>query len=128
MNNMHKFVWVLQILLALFFLMPGVTKLITPEPELIQKGMLAAGQSALPIRAIGALELLGSAGMILPILLGILPVLTPLAAIGFCLVMAGAGVVHGSKGEYNMLPLLGVVFMATAYVAWYRFTHKPLPS
>ena len=123
---MHKFVWALQILLALFFIVPGVIKIITPKQELVEKKMLAPGDSEVPVRVIGLLEVLGCVGIILPLLLGILPVLTPIAAMGFCFVMAGAVVVHFNKGEYKILPLLVIVFIAAAFVAWYRL--KAIPS
>ena len=118
---MNKFVWALQIILALFFIMPAVAKLATPTATLVEKGMLKPTESQLPIRAIGLLELLGCIGIILPMSIRVAPRLTPIAAVGFCLVMAGAFAVHTSKGEYKILPLLVAVFAAAAFVAWYRF-------
>jgi hypothetical protein len=121
---MNKFIWVLQIVLALFFIMPGVTKIITPKKDLVEKKMLTPDGSVTPIRAIGLMEVLGCLGMILPMWLRIRPVLTPIAAIGFCVVMAGAFAFHSSKGEYKILPLLVIVFIISATVAWYRFKKK----
>jgi len=118
---MDTFVWVLQIALALFFLVPAIMKLKTPKAQLVQQGQLGPGDSATPIRVLGAVEGLGSIGIILPLLLNILPVLTPVAATGFCIVMIGSTVVHYRKGEYKILPLLVVVFAAAAFVAWSRF-------
>ncbi|RAK02754.1 DoxX-like protein [Larkinella arboricola] len=122
---MDIFVWVLQISLALFFMAPALMKIKTPKREMIEKQQLAPGESILPIRALGVIEVLGSIGIILPLWLGILPVLTPLAATGFCVVMVGATIVHYKKGDYKVLPLLVVVFIAAAFVAWSRFQSLP---
>ncbi len=120
-KTMNIVVWVLQIALAVFFFMPGFTKVATPVAELVAKGMLQPGQSPLMMRGIGVLELLGSVGMILPMALRIQPRLTAWAAVGFCLVMVGAMFVHGSMGDYKTLPMLIAVFLVSAFVAWYRF-------
>jgi hypothetical protein len=39
-------------------------------------------------------------GLILPAVTGIVPWLTPLAAVGLALTMAGAAIVHLHRGEY----------------------------
>ncbi|GAB3274469.1 DoxX family protein [Larkinella harenae] len=118
---MDIFVWGLQVALALFFIAPALMKIRTPKSQLIDKGQLAPGDSVVPIRALGMIEGLGSIGIILPLLLGIVPILTPLAAAGFCLVMVGAITVHYRKDEYKLLPLLVVVLIASAFVAYTRF-------
>ena len=42
------------------------------------------------VKAIGAAELLGAVGLILPLATGIAPILTPLAAVGLTVLMIGA--------------------------------------
>lgn len=118
---MNTFVWIVQIALAVFFLMPGFTKLLTPRLKLMEKGMVKPDGPVLPIRLLGLVEVLGSIGIILPLWLGILPILTPLAAVGFCIVMVGAIPVHLAKKEYKIQPLLLLIFALSALVAWYRF-------
>lgn len=120
---MNTFLWILQIILAMFFLMPGFTKLITSKNKLVEKGQLSPEGSVIPVRLIGIMEILGSIGMILPGLLNILPILTPLASVGFCIVMIGAFAVHYGKKEYKMLPILSIVFILSAIVAFYRLNH-----
>lgn len=119
--KMNTAIWVIQGALALFFLMPAKMKLMSSPAQLEEKKMLEPGASATPVRIIGLLELLGSIGIIVPWLTGILPILTPLAAVGFCLVMVGAALVHAKKSEWKVMPLLAVVFILSALVAWYRF-------
>jgi uncharacterized membrane protein len=79
-------VWTIQALLALVFLMAGGIKLVMPlemfTPYLPLPGLF--------IRFIGACEVLGALGLVLPGLLKIRTDLTPLAAKGLVLVMVGA--------------------------------------
>lgn len=84
--NRNRGLWIVQGLLAALFLFAGGMKLVTPV------GALAA-MSPFPgefIRFIGVCEVLGAAGLILPCALRVLPVLTPLAATGLVVIMAGA--------------------------------------
>lgn len=120
-KSMNIFFWILQVGLALFFLMPAITKMITCKQKLIEKGQLAPNGSVVPVRLIGIMELLGCIGIVFPLWLNIFPILTPIAAVGFCIVMAGAFAVHYIKKEYKLLPLVSLVFIASAIVAFYRF-------
>src|SRR5688572_23569165 len=90
----HITLWVTQALLAAMFLMAGSMKSTTPIDELVKMGMTwAEGNSAL-VRFIGISEVLGGIGLILPALLRIKPILTPLAALGLFIIMALAVGVH----------------------------------
>jgi DoxX-like family len=113
---MNTAIWIMQGVLAAYFLMPAVMKLTTSKQKLIDKK-----EPVLQIRILGFLELLGVIGIIIPYLTGILPILTPLAAIGFIVVMVGAFVVHYKKKEYKILPLLVLAFILSLVVAYYRF-------
>jgi hypothetical protein len=77
--------------------------------------------SAGAVKAIGAAELLGAIGLILPALLDIAPVLVPLAATGLALTMIGAVVVHIRRGETQAIAPSAVLFVLSAIVAWGRF-------
>jgi uncharacterized protein YjeT (DUF2065 family) len=73
------------------------------------------------LRFLGIGEVAASLGLILPALTRIAPVLTPLAASGLVVVMAGAAVLHLVRGELASVALV-VVLGALAYlVAWGRF-------
>ncbi|MBI5370782.1 MAG: DoxX family protein [Sphingobacteriales bacterium] len=117
---MNTALWIIQGLLAALFLVPGLLKLTTSKEKLVEKQQLSPGAPPLPVRIIGLFELLGSAGIIFPLATGILPVLTPLSALGFCIVMAGAFVVHYKKKEFKILPLLVLIFILSGIVAWFR--------
>jgi uncharacterized membrane protein YphA (DoxX/SURF4 family) len=83
--------WILQGLLAALFLFAGVMKLVMPVEAM-------AGPVALPgafLRFIGVAETLGAVGLVLPWMLRIKPWLTPLAAAGLVIIMAGATAITG---------------------------------
>jgi DoxX-like protein len=106
--------WVAQGLLALLFLLAGVSKLMPPIEAM-------AGPVAFPgwfLRFIGIVETLGAVGLIVPWLFSIRPELTPLAASGLVIVMIGATVVTliGGMGAAALLP-----FAAGALAAWVAY-------
>lgn len=113
--------WILQIILAAFFIFPGGTKIITSKEALIKRNMITDNDPVTPVRLIGIMEILGVIGIILPWLLKVYPILTPIAAIGFAIVMIGAFAVHYSKKDYKILPVLFGVFVIAIVVAWFRF-------
>lgn len=110
--------WVGQSLLAALFLYSGVMKSTESEQKLIASGQ--TGVEGLPrslIRFIGISEILGAAGLVLPLLSNVMPVLTPLAAIGLGLIMILAAIVHYRREEkrtvvQNLFLLLVCLFVA----------------
>src|SRR4029079_14768482 len=87
--------WIAQGLLAALFAFAGSMKLVLPMDAM-------AGAMHLPgpfLRFIGICEVLGAVGLILPASLGIRPGLTPLAAAGLTIIMAGAVTVTAISGS-----------------------------
>lgn len=111
----------MQGLLSAFFIMPGYGKVTGSKEKHIADGHLKQDDSITPIRILGILELLGCIGIIIPWLTGIVPILTPLTAVCFCLIMVAGMFVHTKKKEYKMLPMLVFVFALAAVVAYFRF-------
>jgi hypothetical protein len=73
------------------------------------------------LKAIGALELLAAAALILPAALDIAPVLVPLAATGAVLLFVGAVIMRLRRGEKATI-MFDLVYLAmAAFVAWGRF-------
>lgn len=97
--------WIIAAITALAFLAAGGMKLVSPEAALREKGMLPEGRSLAQERGIGAIEVLGALGLILPPLTGIAPILAPIAATGLVITMVIAVVDHRSRQE----PLTGPV-------------------
>jgi hypothetical protein len=91
---MNVVLWVLQILLALAFLAAGGMKLSQPKEKLEKQMTWTRTASPGTVKAVGAIEVLGALGMVLPWATGIAKVLTPLAAVGLAIVMVGALVTH----------------------------------
>jgi hypothetical protein len=106
--------WTVQWLLALLFLWAGGLKLVLPLEML--KGPVAL--PGLFIRFIGVAECLGAIGLILPWLLRIRPVLTPIAAGGLVIIMTGATVITliGGGGAPALFPAtVGILAVTVAY-------------
>ena len=125
---MNKVTWVLQILLALAFAGAGGMKLTTPKTELVKNPAMgwANDFSDGQIKAIGAAEVAGGIGLVAPAALGIVPVLTPLAAAGLALLMGGAVMTHVQRSEPSGPAI--VLCLLSAVVAYLRFRSNPAPS
>src|SRR6267142_61568 len=97
---MNLALWIIASVLAVVFAASGLMKLAVPKDKLVTSGQGWA-QDVTPtnIRLIGLVELLGAAGLILPALTHIAPILVPLAAIGLAFVMAGAITIHTRRKE-----------------------------
>src|ERR687885_2146518 len=91
MSIVNLVLWSVQVFLALFFLAAGA-------PKLIGRGIDRwTGFSELPrpqVVFIGFAEVLGAAGLVLPMATGVLPWLTPLAAIGLATIVLMAAGFH----------------------------------
>ncbi|WP_449281804.1 DoxX family protein [Leucobacter sp.] len=112
--------WIVNALLALAFLGAGIMKLARSREALAAGGMGYVEDFApATIKVIGALEVLGALGLILPLATGIAPVLTPIAAVGLVLTMVGAVVVHVRRRETAApAAVLGVLALASAVLGF----------
>ncbi|MGV9712151.1 DoxX family protein [Gordonia sp. NPDC003424] len=110
--------WIVAALLAVFYLYSGGLKLIRSQEQL--QPMMAWAGTAIPmpgVRAIGAIEVLGAIGLILPPLTGIAPVLALCAAIGFVALQVLATGFHLSRGETKQIGLnIGLIVVAAVTV------------
>ena len=118
---MDVLTWILAGLLGAIYLLAGVTKLTQPKDKLVSNMAWVEDFSAGQVRAIGAVELLGAIGVVLPWALDIAPVLSPLAATGLALVQVGAMRTHLRRGEKQLLPINLTLFALAAVVAVLRF-------
>lgn len=112
--------WILNGLLALAFIAAGAMKVLRPKSALVAGGMAWADDFSDPtVKLIGTAELVGGIGLILPLLTGIAPILTPIAATALTLVMLGAVVVHLRRRE-SATPsiVLGVLSAASAVLGF----------
>lgn len=110
--------WALSGILALLFLAAGGMKLAKPKSALQESGMAWVEDfDPRVVKLIGALEVLGGLGLILPAVLNIAPVLVPIAAIGLALIMVGAIVTHLRRGEPQMAGVNAALLVAALLVA-----------
>lgn len=118
---MNIILWILQILLALFFLFHAFMML-RPSPARLERGMKYVLEMPANLRVFaGIAEGLAGLGLVLPALLRILPWLTPLAAAGLVMLMVGAIVLHVVRREYPNIGLNAVRAVLAAVIVWGRF-------
>ena len=118
---MNIVLWIIQILLALLFLFAGGTKLVIPYDVLMKNASPnSVPLSELFIKFIGAVELLGGLGLVLPGILRIKKFLTPLAAIGLTIVMLGAVIVTVAGDGVKLAITPFIVMLLCVFVAYGR--------
>ncbi len=103
---MNVVLWILAALLAALFLASGAKKLVQSREQLVASGYTWTEDFTMPtIKTIGVLEILGAAGLVLPALVDVAPVLVPVAATGLTLLMLGATLTHLRRKEPAVLAL-----------------------
>jgi uncharacterized membrane protein YphA (DoxX/SURF4 family) len=116
--------WIAQALLAIAFLGTGLTRLrddrLTYARARPPMTSYAEDLSDRTYKTIGVLEVLGAIGLVLPRLLGIAPVLTPLAALGFVGLMIGAIITHLRRGERQLIIFNIALMLLALFVFWGR--------
>jgi hypothetical protein len=112
--------WIIAGLLAAVFLLAGSTKLFVPREKLAKApgGGWVNDFSAGFVKSLGAVEILGAVGLIVPAALDIAPVLVPVAAVGLAAIMVGAAIVELRRHEpkhvlVNLTYLALIVFVAS---------------
>ncbi len=126
MNIANIALWIVQILLALAFVMAGSLKATQPIEKLATNMGFVKDFAPWTVRVIGVLEILGAIGLILPAVTGIWPWLTPVAAIGLVLTMVGAMITHGRRGEFPNMGTNVVLLLLALFVVYGRFVVVPL--
>ena len=119
---MNTSLWIGQVLLAIIFLNSGINKSFLPEQKLVAKGQTGvAGLPATVIHFIGVAELLGTVGIILPWWIQVAPILTPIAALCFAVIMALAAPIHYKRREPQNVAINSVILLISLFVAYGRF-------
>ena len=116
---MNTILVTLSVLLAATYAVVGSSKLFASREKLLAvpgMGWVADAPTA-RVRVIGALEIAGAIGIIVPWATGILAVLTPLAAWGLAAVQVGGIWTHLSRGEREHLWLNVLLLVAAVVVA-----------
>lgn len=118
---MNTMLWSLQFIAALIFMYSGINKSIFSEQKLVAKGQTGVEGLPLPlIRFIGISEIFGAVGLIVPWWTNILPVLTPIAAICFAVMMILAARIHYKRKEYKNVLTNAIIFVTCLFIAYER--------
>ncbi|MEV4537765.1 DoxX family protein [Asanoa sp. NPDC049518] len=125
---MNLLLWIVTGLLAAVLLV-STSKMVVPRERIASAGHAAEWVldfSPAALRAIGTLELLAVAGLILPGVLDIAPVLVPITATCVALLFTGAATMRLRRGERATI-VPDLLYLALAvFVAWGRFGPQPL--
>lgn len=127
-KGMHFTLWVVQGLLAVFFLMVGYSHGRMPYDQIAQQ---ATWMNAVPHalgRFIGYAELVGGLGLIIPAATRIGPWLTPLAALGLAVIMMLAISFHIVRGEASVIWMHTLLAALALFVARGRWRKAPIRS
>jgi DoxX-like family len=125
---MDVLLFTIQVLLGVLLTIGALFKLILPYAKYTNISRVAWSKEfkAEHIRLMGVLEFSGGVGLVAPLILDFLRPLTPFAAVGIALYMAGAMATHLRRSEYGhmvgnlvffLLPALYVAYATLARVA-----------
>jgi hypothetical protein len=119
--------WIVASLLAAVLLV-STAKIFVPREKIASAG--AAAEWVLDfspgaLRVIGTLELLAAAGLILPAILDIAPVLVPVTASCVALLFTGAVIMRLRRGEKATIAGDLIYLGMAVFVAWGRFGPEP---
>ena len=118
-----KVLWIAQVLLALAMLSAGIIKLNSADELLTSYYPLFP---AMFIRFIGVCEILGAIGLVVPAALRIRPELTPLAAAGIAIIMAGAVISTIAMGAPSAIAMPLILFLLAVFIAYGRWNLAPI--
>jgi uncharacterized membrane protein YphA (DoxX/SURF4 family) len=113
---LNIFLWIAAGAVAAMFLIAGTLKATQPKEKLLPMMKWSATWTAPQLKALGVVEILGALGLILPRAVNIAPVLTPVAAVGCAVVMAGAVIVHARAREYKEIVFPPAVLLVLAII------------
>jgi len=108
--------WIVAGIAALVFIAAGAMKLARPKEALAASGMAWTEDFTSPsVKPIGLAEVLGGIGLILPMLTGVAPILSPIAGAALAILMVGAAITHIRRNE-PPIPIALVVIAAAAAI------------
>ncbi|WP_124714022.1 DoxX family protein [Mycolicibacterium nivoides] len=122
---MHTTLWIITIVAAAAYVAGGASLLFMSRQKYRSLGRnqhwvddFGDGH----LTAIATIKLVGGIGLVLPVAVGIAPVLTPVAACGLALFMAGAATTRFRRSEWPYMAGDIVFIGVFAFLAWGWFT------
>ncbi len=125
-RSLHAVLWFGQLVLAAVFGFSGYEKLTRPIAALAVHQPWVIDLPPMLVQFIGACEVAGAVGLVLPGLTGIQPGLTPLAAVALTTLTTLASIFHFGRGEFGNLLVTVPLALASAFIAWGRLTHASI--
>jgi hypothetical protein len=117
---MNTTIWIIQGLLAIIFSLSGIIVYLWRN-KLKSKLSWLAEYSPQMVAFICVSKIIGAIGLILPMYFNLLPVLTPIAAIGLAIIMSLAMTYHLRRKEYQEVPITIIFWVLAIFVAYNRF-------
>lgn len=117
---METTLWTMQVILATVMIASGTVILIF-KGKLKSKLTWLTEYSTAMVAFICLSKIAGGIGLAVPMLSGIMPILTPIAAIGIATIMLLAFSYHIRKKEYKDVPATIIFFAMAAFIAYFRF-------
>ncbi len=121
LTSLDFWLWVASAVAALFYIMAFYMKAIQPKEKTAAMIPWVGDSSPGFVRFVGFVDLAGGLGLILPVATGILPFLTPLAALGTIVLQILAIGLHARRGETSKTIGLNIILLAIGvFVLWGR--------
>ncbi len=126
-RTMDIALWIAAGVLAAVALAGGATKVFVPKEALSNTsgGGWTRNASVPFVKSLGMLEILAAVGLILPAVVGIAPAMVPITAVCWVMLMVGAMITHGRRGESGLMMLNLSYLVLAAFIAWGRFVLEP---
>ena len=118
---MNTLLWILQVVLAVALTASGTIIMIIPKDKLAGKLSWVSEYTDQMRYFICYSKIAGAIGLILPLYLNILPILTPIAASFIALFMIFAMRYHFLHREYKDLPATIIFLVLSLFIAISRF-------
>lgn len=121
LTSLDFWLWVAAAIAALFYVFAFYLKVIQPKEKTAAMMPWVGTASPAFVNFVGLVDLAGGLGLILPLATGILPFLTPLAALGTIVLQVLAIGFHGRRGETKQTVGLNIILLAIGvFVLWGR--------
>jgi hypothetical protein len=121
LTSLDFWLWVASAIAALFYIMAFYMKAVQPQEKSAAMMPWVGDSSPGFVKFIGLVDLAGGLGLILPAATGILPFLTPLAALGTIVLQILAIAFHARREETAKTIGLNILLLAIGvFVFWGR--------
>lgn len=118
---MNTTLWIMQGIVAAALTASGLIIMLMPKGKLVTNLSWVKEYSDGMRYFICSSKILGAIGLILPMYLNILPILTPVAACCIAIFMFLAMRYHFSKREYKDVPATIIFLVLAVFIAYNRF-------